>query len=120
MLIDQGMRWFLFVPRPFQEGTVWVGSSSLPSTFALRYGALFGAVVWSNVSEYPGGWKIFIRWFAIFCLFAGAVARMVLLGHWGSQVLASYGIAFGCVCLLAWGLNERLRGPSSRGDEVRE
>lgn len=102
---DKTLRAVLSVPRP-DPALVAVAepsaSSGLPSTFGLVYGAVFGATLLRH-----GGWLA--RAVAGALLVIGLCARIVLGGHWPSQILAS--AAFGL--LMAWAayaLVERVAG----------
>lgn len=92
---DKGLRAVLFVPRP-DPALVAVAepaaSSGLPSTFGLMYGAIFGAVLLAGGSSRRAR---LARIAAGALLIAGAGARIVSGGHWGSQMIAS--AAFGLV-----------------------
>lgn len=86
---DKSLRAALFVPRP-DPALVAVAepaaSSGLPSTFGLVYGAVFGAAL---LAQGRAGNVLPFRLFAASLLLAGGVARIVLAGHWTSQMLAS-------------------------------
>lgn len=96
---DKALRAVLFVPRPDPD---WVAvaalaaSSGLPSTFGIVYGALFGTAL-----LYPRAARRTLpaRLAAAGLLLAGATARIVLGGHWPSQMLAS--VAFGLLLAIA-------------------
>lgn len=98
---DLALRAVLFVPRP-DPGWVAVAapaaSSGLPSTFGLVYGALFGAALLGPRAARRARPA---RLAAAGLLFAGATARIVLGGHWPSQMLAS--VAFGLLLAIAAG-----------------
>lgn len=98
-LADKGLRAALFVPRP-DPAVVAVAdpaaSSGLPSTFGLVYGAMFGAALLASGSARPG---IAARCLAGLLLAGGATARIVLGGHWASQMVAS--TALGLLLALA-------------------
>jgi len=61
-------------------------SSGLPSTFGLVYGSIFGVVVLGQAS---GRLAFPLRALACALIIAGGAARVVLGGHWTSQMLAS-------------------------------
>ena len=87
--VDKGLRSLIYVPKPDAELVAVAGASSasgLPSTFALTYAAIFGAVIWSVRKPVSG--KVFqlICWALIL---GGCTARIVLGGHWTSQMIAS-------------------------------
>lgn len=115
-LLDALLRALVFAPKPSPE-LVSVATSSassgFPSTFGLVYGALFGAVLFT-----PGG-RGDVRAFAIAAssalLVVGATARIVLGGHWTSQMLASLLLAFSLVLALQQALGRRhSAGPAAR------
>ncbi len=86
---DKGLRAVLFVPRP-DPSLVAVAdpaaSSGLPSTFGLVYGAMFGVAL---LASGPAQRARAARLLAGVLLFAGVAARIVLGGHWTSQMIAS-------------------------------
>ena len=88
-LIDNGLRAAIFAPRPTAELVAVAstsGSSGLPSTFGLVYGSIFGVVMFTKAS---GRLAIGLRALAFALIIAGAAARVLLGGHWTSQMLAS-------------------------------
>lgn len=88
-MIDKTLRAVIFAPRPPAELVAVASASSssgLPSTFGLVYGSIFGAVVLGQAS---GRLVIGLRAVACALIIAGAAARVVLGGHWTSQMLAS-------------------------------
>ncbi len=104
-LLDGALRALIFAPRP-DAWLVKVASASagsgLPSTFALVYGALFGSVLFARVR--PGG-RAPMRDRLVGALAAGMIvlgggARVVLGGHWASQVLTSFALALSAVLAL--------------------
>jgi membrane-associated phospholipid phosphatase len=102
---DKALRAVLFVPRPDPD---WVmvsapsSSSGLPSTFGLVYGGLFGvALLASGRARRARPVQII----AAALLVAGMAARIVLGGHWGSQMLASTALGM----LAAWAALEVTR-----------
>lgn len=98
---DMALRAVLSVPRPdpaLVAVTAPAASSGLPSTFGLVYGALLGAALLlpgASRRAHPA------RLAAGVLLLAGATARIVLGGHWPSQMLAS--VAFGLLLAIAAG-----------------
>lgn len=87
---DRVLRAVLFVPRP-AEPLVAVAaptaSSGLPSTFGLVYGALFGVALLARASGARAALPA--RAVAAAAIIAGSTARVVLGGHWPSQMVAS-------------------------------
>lgn len=90
-IVDMALRALIYVPRPLPE-CVQVASvstsSGLPSTFALVYGAIFTPVL--IVKTRGTGWiQSAAATAAILLLITGTLARVVLGGHWMSQIMAS-------------------------------
>ena len=87
---DQALRAVLFVPRP-DPALVAVAapsaSSGLPSTFGLVYGALFGLALQADATS--ARTTLPARMIAASAIITGAAARIVLGGHWPSQMIAS-------------------------------
>jgi membrane-associated phospholipid phosphatase len=94
-------------PRPSSELIHVVGSPSgfsMPSTFAMVYGSTLGFIAllgfWqskaSTLTRLP------IATACCILLFIGAVARIVLGGHWPSDMLLSYLICFLWISFLMW------------------
>lgn len=88
-LADKGLRALIHSPKP-EADLVAVASvstaSGLPSTFGLVYGAVFGAALLA-----PGG-ALSLRTPALIAgafILSGLTARLVLGGHWASQLVAS-------------------------------
>lgn len=117
-LADRGLRAFVFAPRP-DPALVQVASpgagSGLPSTFALVYGALFGAVLFVRVVATDGAptRSVAVASIASGLITAGCTARIVLGGHWTSQVVASLSLAFAIALLVEVVLEDR-RGRRER------
>ena len=80
-------------------------SSGFPSTFALVYGVVCGAILLGQRRE--GKLPVVISCVAVGGLLVGLLTRVVLGGHWMSQILACNMIAFSIVWLLYFGV-ERL------------
>lgn len=99
-LVDKALRAAIFVPKPGPE-LVAVASAStasgLPSTFGLVYGSLFGAVFWLRRE---GETAAVQRVLALLLMLCGSTARVILGGHWTSQMIASV-----CVGILAAGIS---------------
>lgn len=88
-LIDKGLRAVIFAPRPSADLVAVASASSssgLPSTFGLVYGSIFGVVVFAAATGRSANG---LRALALALIFAGVAARVVLGGHWTSQMLAS-------------------------------
>lgn len=90
LLADKLLRAGIFVARP-SDTLVAVAapssSSGLPSTFGLVYGALFGVAVLAGSQQGRRAWPV--RAIAAGAIFIGSAARVVLGGHWTSQMIAS-------------------------------
>jgi membrane-associated phospholipid phosphatase len=88
-LIDKALRAIIYMPRP-SSALVDVASASsssgLPSTFGLVYGTIFGVSMFAATNS---KFSLAIRALAIALIIAGASARVVLGGHWASQMLVS-------------------------------
>jgi hypothetical protein len=109
--LDVLLRAAVFAPRPTPD-LVTVASaasgSGLPSTFGLVYGALFGAALLAG----RGGRSRAARAAGVaagLLVVAGACARVVLAGHWPSQIGASVLLALGAAAVV-----HRVVRPSSR------
>jgi membrane-associated phospholipid phosphatase len=93
---DKALRAGIFVARP-SDTLVAVAapssSSGLPSTFGLVYGALFGVAVLTGSQMGRRAWPV--RAIAAGAILIGSAARVVLGGHWTSQMIAS--LALGMV-----------------------
>jgi len=97
--LDALLRALLYTPKP-DAALVFVAqastSSGFPSSFMLVYGACFGTVLLLALAarSRPGA---VLAVLAAACLCTGALARIVLGGHWPSQVLASLALSFAVV-----------------------
>jgi len=89
-IADMILRTLIYAPRPLSELVPVVASntsSGLPSTFALVYGAIFASVL---VEKTKDGWmQSAAAAIAALLLTAGIFARVILGGHWMSQMAAS-------------------------------
>ncbi len=88
-LIDKALRAVIFAPRPPPDLVAVAtasSSSGLPSSFGLVYGSVFGAVLFAPAS---GKMALALQGLAVALIIAGAAARLVLGGHWFSQMLVS-------------------------------
>lgn len=112
-MLDALLRGLLIAPRPTTD-LVTVAtpsmSSGLPSTFGLVYGALFGVAVCLTPNR--NIWTVTASVFALFLIFAGVSARIVLGGHWSSQIVASLiiGLALAAIIQLiikVWNIGYR-------------
>ncbi|MDP1665355.1 MAG: phosphatase PAP2 family protein [Methylobacter sp.] len=89
-MLDALLRGLLIAPRPTADLVAVATpsmSSGLPSTFGLVYGALFGVAVCLTPNRNIRA--VTASAFALFLIFAGGSARIVLGGHWASQIVAS-------------------------------
>jgi membrane-associated phospholipid phosphatase len=104
---DKALRAMVSVPRP--DATVVAiaepsSSSGLPSTFGLVYGAIFGVALLAGASIKT---VLPARLAAAGLIVAGSIARVVLGGHWMSQMIGS--VALGLLLALgATGLTVRI------------
>jgi membrane-associated phospholipid phosphatase len=83
-------------PRPSPELIEVAGSTagfSCPSTFALVYAATFGFLLCVLCRQRRSGWRNAGLVFCALALLLGASARVVLGGHWPSDLLFSYLLA---------------------------
>lgn len=97
--LDKLLRAIVFMPRPDPQLVAVAeasASSGLPSTFGLIYGALFGLALLARGGGTRGRP---VRLMALALLIAGMAGRIVLGGHWPSQMLAS--AALGLLCAAA-------------------
>lgn len=105
---DKTLRAVLFVPRP-DPALVAVAapsaSSGLPSTFGLVYGAIFGVALMAGASGLRAALPA--RAVAAAAIIAGTAARVVLGGHWPSQMVASLALG-GLLALAALALAARI------------
>lgn len=88
-LLDKALRAAIFAPRPSADLVAVASarsSSGLPSTFGLVYGSIFGVVVFAAATGRSANG---LRALALALIIVGAAARVVLGGHWPSQMLAS-------------------------------
>jgi membrane-associated phospholipid phosphatase len=105
-ILDISLRAMMMVPRPSSTLVAVAspsGSSGLPSTFGLVYGSLFGAVIVMAAGRMSAR---VARVVAFALILAGSTARVVLGGHWPSQILAS--VLLGLVT--AWIACEAIEG----------
>jgi len=99
------LRALVFAPKPAPElvAVASVSSASgLPSTFALVYGGVFGAVIAAQGRR--GHLSTSAAISSAGMVVVGSCARVVLGGHWPSQILASLFLSFSLVMALELGL----------------
>jgi len=110
-LMDLGLREAIYVPKPDADLVPIASpsdSSGLPSTFGLVFGTVFGAAAWFprvSISRWPTaprGLSAAATVAAIVLLVAGLCCRVVLGGHWFSQMTASLLTAFALTLLAGW------------------
>jgi hypothetical protein len=90
----------VFAPKPATELVAVAapsGSSGLPSTFGLVYAGLFGAALLA--SGRGGASGAAAPAVAGLLVTAGSCARIVLGGHWTSQLLASLSLGLALAAL---------------------
>jgi membrane-associated phospholipid phosphatase len=95
LALDEALRALIHVPRPSPNLVLVAkpsGSSGLPSTFGLVYGATVGFMVLTAAGGRDALARLLL-WGGILLLMAGAAARVTMGGHWTSQVIASYALA---------------------------
>lgn len=98
--VNLGLRALIFVPRPdatLVEVATASADSGLPSTFALVYAAVFGVML-ANVERHKPA-RLALAALAAGLIVAGCLARIVLGGHWPSQLAASALLALGAARL---------------------
>ena len=103
----------IFVPRPSDEFVTVASisaSSGLPSTFALVYGGVFGATLFASGRK--GAGAAVAGAVSAGLIAAGLCARIVLGGHWASQMLSSLLLALALATIPYW----ILRAHPIRGD----
>ncbi|MDX2222214.1 MAG: hypothetical protein SFV21_05670 [Rhodospirillaceae bacterium] len=107
-------RLVLVAPRPTPDLVAVASpgtSSGLPSTFALYYGALGAAVMLARArTGAPAAAALVVAGAAVI---AGCAARIVLGGHWTSQMLASASFAAGLAALAHAVIARMPRRPTS-------
>ena len=113
LLADRILRVLIFVPRPSDEFVTVASisaSSGLPSTFALVYGGVFGATLFASGRK--GAGAAVAGAVSAGLIAAGLCARIVLGGHWASQMLSSLLLALALATIPYW----ILRAHPIRGD----
>jgi membrane-associated phospholipid phosphatase len=96
LLLNLVLRALVFVPRPggdLVEVAKVSSDSGLPSTFALVYACVFGVV--AVAGEGKSAVSGLVTAAATAAMVVGCVSRVLLGGHWSSQVLASLLLALG-------------------------
>jgi len=117
--VDTLLRALVFAPKPSPEIVAVAAASSasgLPSTFALVYGGLFGAVIATPPTR--GAVATATAALAASFVAMGCAARLVLGGHWTSQMLASLAFAWAFVAALGLAMT-RLRAVSGSRSRTR-
>lgn len=95
--VNLALRALIFVPRPdatLVQVAAASADSGLPSTFALVYAAVFGVMLTNVERDKPAHFALAAL--AAGLILAGCLGRIVLGGHWPSQLAASALLAFGC------------------------
>lgn len=109
-LADAILRGLIFAPKPSPElvsvATVST-ASGLPSTFALVYGGLFASVIFSQGRHNVVSVSVVIL--STVFIIIGFCARLVLGGHWISQLVASLLLMFSFVIVLNFARHAWLR-----------
>jgi len=88
-IADLAMRALWYVPKPDAELVAVAAAShasGLPSSFVLTYTALMGSLL---LLPRRSSWHLAVQILAAALLLCGCLARIILAGHWPSQVLAS-------------------------------
>lgn len=91
--LDRILKPWIARPRPSSDLIHVVGASSgfgCPSTFGLIYAATVGAVAWLALRTSTGRTKGLVVGTSLLVLVLGGSARVVLGGHWPSDLLLSY------------------------------
>ncbi|ABI78757.1 putative membrane protein [Hyphomonas neptunium ATCC 15444] len=99
---DQIFRSLIYVSRP-DAALVHVASASsssgLPSTFGLVFGALFGVALWMKNDSLQARIALAV---CFLLMLAGGAARIVLGGHWLSQMLPSFALGILLAGIAVW------------------
>ncbi|QEG24901.1 phosphatase PAP2 family protein [Mariniblastus fucicola] len=107
-LVDFILRASVHTPKPIADLVAVASpseSSGFPSTFGLVYGAVFGCIVFARSSD---DWKSTAALVtSIGMILIGAISRIVLGGHWTSQMVASLCLAFAIVLVVYFGLEHK-------------
>lgn len=91
--LDRMLKPWIARPRPSSALIDVVGASSgfgCPSTFGLIYAATVGAIAWLVFCRLQGRARWLVVGTCSIVLIAGGAARVVLGGHWPSDLLLSY------------------------------
>ncbi len=96
--LDFVLRAAIHTPKPIADFVAVASpsdSSGFPSTFGLVYGAIFGCVIFATPKS---GWPSTATMvLSIAMIVIGAISRIVLGGHWTSQMMASLSLAIAFV-----------------------
>ena len=106
-LADNFFRASFYAPKPIPDLVAVASNSSasgLPSTFALVYASLFGAVLLARGVR--GILSTVIAVLCAGCIVVGGSARVILGGHWTSQIIASLLFAFAVLLVLKVGFQK--------------
>ncbi len=101
-LIDKAARALIFAPRPAADVVEVASASSssgLPSTFGLVYGGVFGVVLMARARRWD---TALLQVLAAFLIITGAAARIMLGGHWPSQMLVSVLLGLAVAAAAYW------------------
>ncbi len=112
-LLDLILRASLYAPKPIADLVAVASpsdSSGFPSTFGLVYAAIFGGVLLTTGK--PGKLSTAIAMVTGLMVVIGSASRIVLGGHWTSQILASVCLALSLVLMVNWLLEWRRERPS--------
>ncbi|TWT67180.1 phosphatase PAP2 family protein [Allorhodopirellula solitaria] len=115
-VLDFALRATIYTPKPIEEFVAVASaseSSGFPSSFGLVYAALFGSVIFavSSARNWQSNVAIVI---SIFMITVGSISRIVLGGHWTSQLLASLCIGFSFVIFATYLLNRSGQTPGEQ------
>jgi membrane-associated phospholipid phosphatase len=104
-VLDKALRAVIAAPRPSPDIVAVASASSssgLPSTFGLVYGSIFGVALFAGAT---GKAALAGRTLALALIIAGSAARVVLGGHWTSQMITSVLLGLVAATLARWALD---------------